>query len=72
MDTEEEQYTVVMNFEEQYSIWPVGRELPLGWSEIGFTGSKKDCLNKIEEIWTDMRPLSLRHQLDNLERHRNN
>lgn len=56
-------YTVVMNHEEQYSIWPAERELPLGWQAVGKTGSKDECLTYIEEVWTDMRPLSLRKQM---------
>lgn len=56
-------YTVVMNHEEQYSIWPAERELPLGWQAVGQTGSKDECLAYIEEVWTDMRPLSLRRQM---------
>ena len=51
---------VVVNDEEQYSIWPVERELPAGWRSAGKSGSKAECLAWIEEVWTDMRPLSLR------------
>lgn len=54
------EYIVVVNHEEQYSIWPSDRELPLGWSDTGTKGNKEECLQRIEEIWTDMRPLSLR------------
>ncbi|MFQ5616959.1 MAG: MbtH family protein [Anaerolineales bacterium] len=53
-------YKVVINHEEQYSIWPDDRENPLGWSDVGKTGPKQECLDYIEEVWTDMRPLSLR------------
>lgn len=53
-------YHVVANEEEQFSIWPVGREVPLGWHTVGTHGSKADCLAYIETVWTDMRPLSLR------------
>jgi MbtH protein len=53
-----------MNHEEQYSIWPVDRDLPLGWNEAGKSGTKQECLSYIEEVWTDMRPLSLRKQMD--------
>lgn len=60
-DTEDTRvYTVVMNHEEQYSIWFADRELPAGWRAVGKTGSKQECLAHIGEIWTDMRPLSLR------------
>ena len=58
---------VVVNQEEQYSIWPVDRDLPSGWQEIGFTGRKKDCLEHIKRIWTDLRPLSLRKHMENLD-----
>jgi len=57
-------YRVVVNHEEQYSIWPDGRELPAGWREAGKSGPKADCLAYIKEVWTDMRPLSLRKQMD--------
>ena len=55
-------YTVVVNHEEQYSIWPVDRDIPLGWREVGKTGTKAECLAHIEQVWTDMRPLSLRNR----------
>jgi MbtH protein len=51
------QYKVVINHEEQYSIWPAGRDNPLGWSDVGVTGSKDKCLDYIKEVWTDLRPL---------------
>lgn len=57
-------YTVVVNHEEQYSIWPVYRELPPGWKAAGKSGLKSECLAYIKEVWTDMRPLSLRRQMD--------
>jgi len=57
-------YHAVVNHEEQYSIWLAGKEIPLGWKEAGKTGTKKECLDFIEEVWTDMRPLSLRKQMD--------
>ena len=57
-------YTVVVNHEEQYSIWPAGRDLPLGWKMVGKQGAKEECLAYIEEVWTDMRPLSLRKQME--------
>jgi MbtH protein len=55
---------VVINHEEQYSIWFVDQEIPLGWREVGKSGSKTECLAYIEEVWTDMRPLSLRKQME--------
>ena len=60
-------YTVVMNHEEQYSIWPAERDLPLGWNTVGKTGTKKECLAYIEEVWTDMRPLSLRKKMEEMQ-----
>jgi MbtH protein len=56
-------YTVVVNQEEQYSVWPVGRECPRGWWETGFRGAKEECLEHIKGVWTDMRPLSLRRAI---------
>jgi MbtH protein len=56
-------YRVVLNQEEQYSIWPEGREIPLGWSAVGNPGPKAECLAYIKEVWTDMRPLSLRKKM---------
>ena len=53
-------YKVVVNDEEQYSIWFADREVPPGWRESGKEGLKEECLAYIEEVWTDMRPLSLR------------
>lgn len=53
-------YSVVVNHEEQYSIWLAGRDVPAGWREVGVTGTKAECLAHIEQVWTDMRPLSLR------------
>ncbi|MFI7099466.1 MbtH family protein [Streptomyces sp. NPDC050161] len=55
-----ETFRVVVNGEEQYSIWPAGREVPDGWFEEGTSGSREECLEHVERVWTDMRPLSLR------------
>ena len=57
-------YQVVVNHEEQYSIWPAGRDLPLGWSAVGRSGQKAECLDYIKDVWTDMRPLSLRQRME--------
>ena len=57
-------YKVVVNHEEQYSIWFADREPPAGWREVGKEGSKEECLTYINDVWTDMRPLSLRKQMD--------
>ena len=61
-------YRVVMNHEEQYSIWPEYKDIPLGWSDVGKTGNKADCLGYIKEVWTDMRPLSLRKKMEEMAR----
>ncbi|HEY8459708.1 MAG TPA: MbtH family protein [Blastocatellia bacterium] len=57
-------YKVVLNHEEQYSIWPADRDNPLGWVDAGVTGPKAECLAYIKEVWTDMRPLSLRKKME--------
>jgi MbtH protein len=56
-------FDVVLNHEEQYSIWPSDRQLPAGWSRGGFQGPKADCLRHIEDVWTDMRPKSLHDRM---------
>ena len=60
-------YRVVLNHEEQYSIWPAHRENPAGWEDGGRVGTKAECLAYIEETWTDMRPLSLRRHMESEE-----
>ncbi|HEY0027004.1 MAG TPA: MbtH family NRPS accessory protein [Allosphingosinicella sp.] len=57
-------YQVVVNDQEQYSIWPADRELPLGWKAEGFSGQKEACMAHIHDVWTDMRPKSLRDAMD--------
>ena len=57
-------YKVVVNHEEQYSIWPVERENALGCKDAGKVGTKSECLAYIKEVWTDMRPLSLRKRME--------
>jgi len=57
-------YKVVVNHEEQYSIWPADRENPIGWKDAGKVGLKVECLVHIKEVWTDMRPLSLRKKME--------
>ena len=56
-------YTVVVNHEEQYSIWPADRENAMGWTDVGVAGDKAECLRYIETVWTDMRPCSLRKKM---------
>jgi MbtH protein len=57
-------YRVVVNHEEQYSIWPDYKAIPDGWKTVDKTGDKQTCLDYIKDVWTDMRPLSLRSQME--------
>jgi MbtH protein len=72
MDEQQEdltsRYKVVVNHEEQYSIWPADRENPPGWSDAGKSGTKGECLAFIREVWTDMRPLSVRRLMEEGDR----
>lgn len=63
-----ELYFVVINHEEQYSIWPYYKKIPDGWKPIGDPKTKEQCLSYIEEVWVDMRPLSLRKQMEGLKK----
>ncbi len=65
-DTEDTKYKVVVNDEGQYSILPADRANPAGWRDVAKSGSKSECLAYINEVWTDMRPLSLRKKMDSL------
>jgi MbtH protein len=58
------EYAVVVNDEEQYSVWRADRKPPAGWRAVGTSGSKEACLEHIASVWTDMRPLSLRRRMD--------
>jgi MbtH protein len=73
MDESEDQtnYLVVINHEEQYSIWPDYKDIPNGWHSVGKSGPKKECLDYIAEVWTDMRPLSLRRAMESQNRNVN-
>ncbi|MBK1787884.1 MbtH family protein [Prauserella cavernicola] len=62
MSTQDD-YVVVLNHEEQYSVWFADRDVPEGWRKEGFAGSRDDCLDHIDRVWTDMRPLSLRQRM---------
>lgn len=65
-DDEEDKtiYRVVVNHEEQYSIWPIDKEIPLGWKDTGKSGNKAECGEYVKQVWTDMRPLSLRKKME--------
>lgn len=58
-------FIALINDEEQYSIWPAKKEIPLGWKDVGFSGSKQEVSTYIDEHWVDMRPASLRRAMDN-------
>jgi MbtH protein len=66
-DDDDRLYHIVINDEEQYSIWFADRELPLGWRAVGQPALKQNCLDRIDELWTDMRPLSLRQAMQSAE-----
>jgi MbtH protein len=63
VEGDEAMYVVVVNDEEQYSIWREGRSVPAGWHQTEKTGTREDCLKYIDEIWSDLRPLSVRKKL---------
>lgn len=63
-DQENGEFRVIVNHEEQYSLWPQWKTIPGGWQDLGIEGDKKVCLDYIEKNWTDMRPLSLRKWMD--------
>lgn len=62
-DDESSSFHVILNHEEQYSIWPSAKGIPAGWREAGLSGTKAECLAHIDAMWTDMRPLSLRKSM---------
>jgi MbtH protein len=68
LDSPETRFLVVVNDEEQYSLWPDYKEIPQGWRTAGKQGSKEECLAYIESVWTDMRPLSLRQAMQAQDR----
>jgi MbtH protein len=65
MSESQERYQVVVNDEEQYSLWPVARPVPDGWQGAGFEGPHDACLRHVEHVWTDMRPRSVREHARN-------
>jgi len=67
-DSDQTIYKAVINDEEQYSIWPANRENAMGWKDAGKTGTKEECLAYIQEVWTDMRPKSLRDKMKKEQR----
>ena len=65
--TDERRYRVVLNHEEQYSIWAADKPKPPGWNDVGKQGTREECLDYIEQVWTDMRPLSVRKHLAEIQ-----
>lgn len=63
-EEKQELFNVVVNHEEQYSIWPQGRPNAPGWKDAGKAGTREECLAWVKEVWVDMRPLSLRKQME--------
>ncbi len=61
--TSTRRYLVLMNDEEQYSLWPAGKTVPAGWRAVGTEGSEQECLDYVDRTWTDMRPASLRRAI---------
>jgi MbtH protein len=64
----QEMYLVLINDEEQYSLWPSYKPIPAGWKIAREEGTKDECLAYVDEVWTDMRPLSLRKQMEKLQK----
>ena len=62
-------FKVVINLEEQYSIWPVDQENPLGWRDVGRSGTRQECLDYIKQVWVDLRPLSVRRRMSQAQPH---
>lgn len=62
-DDDDRRYLVVVNDEEQYSIWPEDEPVPAGWRATGVAGDKPQCLAHIQQVWTDLRPKSLRERM---------
>lgn len=63
IDDENQLFFVVVNEEGQHSVWPDFKPVPAGWRKTGFEGPKKACLEHIAQVWTDMRPTSLKRAL---------
>lgn len=61
-------YQVLVNDEDQYSLWPLAKELPAGWRQAGKEGTKQECMDHVDEVWTDMRPRSLRERMEEDQR----
>jgi uncharacterized protein YbdZ (MbtH family) len=69
-EDENAEYLVLINDEQQYSLWPAFRDIPAGWRATGPKGKRRECLDWIDKNWTDMRPKSLRDAMDQSARER--
>lgn len=63
LNDDKEQFLVLMNHEGQYSLWPSYKSIPVGWKEVFSENTKEKCLAYVENVWTDMRPLSLQKKM---------
>ena len=68
MTEEDFEYQVLVNHEEQYSLWPIFRDIPNGWKQVGPIGTKQECLDYVNEVWTDITPLSVRKRMAEYEK----
>jgi MbtH protein len=63
-DDEAGTFLVVVNDEDQHSLWPAFADVPAGWRKVFGEASRAECLAYVEEHWTDIRPKSLREAVD--------
>ncbi|MEV5602555.1 MbtH family NRPS accessory protein [Streptomyces sp. NPDC052299] len=63
MNTPALRYLVAVNDEEQHALWPAETPLPAGWRAEGFSGTEEECVAHVDQVWPDIRPLSLRRRL---------
>ncbi|MFE1407593.1 MbtH family protein [Streptomyces sp. NPDC058770] len=66
-DNEDGSFYVLVNDENQHSLWPTFAEVPKGWSVVFGEGTRQACLAYVEKNWTDMRPASLIREMEGLE-----
>jgi MbtH protein len=64
MDNDDARYQILRNDEDQYSLWPADLDIPAGWYQVGKDGTRDECSAYVDEVWTDMRPRSLRERMD--------
>jgi uncharacterized protein YbdZ (MbtH family) len=61
-DHDANDYLVLINAEEQYSLWLADVDIPEGWTRVSGPAPKKECVDYVDRVWTDMRPRSLRER----------